>query len=365
VSVLQAAACALVLEDPDPAGSAQGASGRTGNQPYANPCGACCVSSIVVSGRAKSSWGSGYGGPMHVFVTGGTGAIGSHVIPALLAEGHTVTGLARTPAKAAMLTRQGARAVAVSIFDRPALTAAVAGHDAIANLTSAIPPMTRFMRAKAWQANDRVRTEGSAAVVDAALAAGVGRVVQESVSMLYRDQGADWIDEDQPIDRYPMARANIAAEASANRFTSAGGTGTVLRFGWFYGPGAAHSEQMLAQARHHIVLMVGPRHSYVSSIHVADAAAAVVASLRAPAGTFNVVDDEPLTKGDYAQALAAAACAAAWLRGPGRAALLFGSRLTSLTRSLRVSNMRFRATADWAPQYPSAREGWIAAAAVI
>jgi nucleoside-diphosphate-sugar epimerase len=86
-----------------------------------------------------------------------------------------------------------------------------------------------------------------------------------------------------------------------------------------------------------------------TSIHVADAAAAVVASLRAPAGTFNVVEDEPLTKGDYAHALAAAACAAAWLRGPGRAAVLFGSRLTSLARSLRVSNMRFRATADWAP----------------
>ena len=37
--------------------------------------------------------------------------------------------------------------------------------------------------------HDRVRTEGSAAVVDAALAADVGRVLQESVSMLYRDQG--------------------------------------------------------------------------------------------------------------------------------------------------------------------------------
>ncbi len=297
---------------------------------------------------------------MRVFVTGGTGAIGGHVVPVLVGQGHTVTALARTPEKAAVLTRQGAQAVTVSIFDRPALAAALAGHDAITNLASALPSTAQFMRARAWRDNDRVRTEGSAAVAGAALDAGVGLMVQESVSMLYCDRGASWIDEDMPIDSYPIARANIAAETNANGFTEAGGTGIVLRFGWFYGPGAAHSEQMLAQARHHIGLVLGPPDSYVSSIHVADAAAAVAAALHAPAGTFNVVDNEPLTKRQYAAALADAAGQAMWLRGPGRAALLFGDRLTSLTRSLRVSNARFRNATGWAPLYPSAREGWIA-----
>lgn len=302
---------------------------------------------------------------MRVFVIGGTGAIGGHVIPALIGGGHSVSALARTPEKAAALTKQGAKVVSVSIFDRSALTAAFAGHDAIANLASAIPPMTQFLRAKAWRDNDRVRTEGSAAVVDAALAAGAGRVVQESVSMLYPGRGSSWIDEDVPIEVFPMARANIAAESNANRFSGAGGTAIVLRFGWFYGPGASHSEQMLAQARHHIGFVLGSPDSYVSSIHMADAAAAVAAALNAPAGTFNIVDDEPLTKRDYAAALAAAAGKAMWLRGPGRAALLFGDRLTSLTRSLRVSNARFRAATGWAPRYPNARDGWLATATAI
>jgi nucleoside-diphosphate-sugar epimerase len=57
--------------------------------------------------------------------------------------------------------------------------------------------------------------------------------------MLYRDQGAGWVDEDAPIDHYPMARGNLAAEASVHRFSQAGGRGIVVRFGWFYGPGAA------------------------------------------------------------------------------------------------------------------------------
>jgi nucleoside-diphosphate-sugar epimerase len=302
---------------------------------------------------------------MRVFVAGGTGAVGGYAIPALVRAGHSVTALARTPEKAAALSAQGATPLSASLFDRSALTTAFNGHDAVVNLATAIPPMSRWMSAKAWRSNDRVRTEGSTAVVDAALAAGVDRLVQESVSMLYRDHGARWVDEDAPIDRYPMARGNLAAEANVHRFSEAGGTGIVLRFGWFYGQGATHSEQLFALARRHVGLVLGPPGSYVSSIHVADAGAAVAAALHAAAGTFNIVDDEPLTKREYADAMARAAGAAMWLRGPGRAALVFGDRLTSLTRSLRVSNARFMAAAGWAPRYLSAREGWIATAEAL
>lgn len=302
---------------------------------------------------------------MKVFVTGGTGAIGGHTVPALVRAGHTVTALARTAQKAALLRNQGAMPVEVSIYDRAALTEAFARHDAVINLATAIPPVAKFMQTKAWAGNDRVRTEGSAAIVDAAIAAGVPRVVQESVSMIYRDGGDTWIDEDCPTDNFPMAHANHAAEASANRFSSAGGVGVVLRFGWFYGPGARHSEQFFALARRHICVMMGPPDSYISSIHVSDGGAAVVAALMVPAGTYNIVDDEPLTKRAYADALAAAAGKSAWLRAPGRLALLLGDRSTSLTRSLRVSNARFRAASGWLPKYPSAREGWRATATAL
>jgi nucleoside-diphosphate-sugar epimerase len=194
---------------------------------------------------------------MRVFVAGGTGAVGGYAIPALVRAGHSVTALARTPEKAAALTAQGATPLSASLFDRSALTTAFNGHDAVVNLATAIPPMSRWMSAKAWRSNDRVRTEGSTAVVDAALAAGVDRLVQESVSMLYRDHGPRWVDEDAPIDRYPMARGNLAAEANVHRFSEAGGTGIVLRFGWFYGQGATQSEQLFALARRHVGLVWG------------------------------------------------------------------------------------------------------------
>ncbi|MPY79917.1 MAG: NAD(P)H-binding protein [Actinophytocola sp.] len=302
---------------------------------------------------------------MKVFVTGGTGAVGSHAVPALVRAGHSVTALARTPEKAATLRAQGATPVTVSLFDRAGLAKEFTGHDAVVNLATAQPSITQFLRASAWRETTRIRTKGSATVVDAALDAGVGRLVQESVAMLYPDRGDRWIDESVPVDPYPIARGNLAAEASARRFTEAGGGGVVLRFGLFYGPGARHSEQMLGLARHHVCTAIGPPGSYTPLIHMADAGAAVAHALDVPAGTYNVVDDEPLTTRDSAAALETAAGARAWLRVPGKAALLFGNRVASLTRSLRVSNARFRDATAWAPRYPSAREGWAATASAL
>ena len=76
---------------------------------------------------------------MKVFVTGGTGAIGRFVVPALHDAGHEVTALTRSDDKAAWLEGAGAHPVEVSLFDVDALTNAFAGRDAVANLATAIP----------------------------------------------------------------------------------------------------------------------------------------------------------------------------------------------------------------------------------
>lgn len=226
------------------------------------------------------------------------------------------------------------------------------------NLATALPSTATFVFAAAWRRNAWLRTHGSAALVDAAVHAGVGRFVQESVALVYRDNGSAWIDESWPTQAYPLARSNLAAEDSAERFTANGGAGVVLRFGWFYGPGARRSEQFLELARRtHVCVMLGRPEGYVSSIHVADAGAAVAAALTVPAGTYNVVDDEPLTKRAYADALARAAGVRARIRLPGPAALLLGNRTTSPTRSLRVSNAAFRHASGWRPTYPNASVG--------
>ena len=302
---------------------------------------------------------------MDVFVTGGTGAIGREAVKALVEDGHTVRALARSEEKARWLSEQGAEPVEVSLFDEDALAIAFDECQAVTNLASALPTTSQFIFPWAWRRNHRVRVQGSRAVANAAIKAGVEVLVQESVAMVYPDGGTAWITEDTPPDRFSIAEANLAAEQNAARFTTAGGAGVVLRFGWFYGPGARHAEEFFALARHGLCVSMGPDDSYVSSIHVADGGRAVAAALGAPPGIYNVVDDTPLTKRQYADALAHAAGKPARIRAPGRAARLLGDKTLGLRRSLRVSNQRFRDATGWQPQYPSAEEGWLDTAAIL
>ncbi|MBN2624992.1 MAG: NAD(P)-dependent oxidoreductase [Acidimicrobiales bacterium] len=295
---------------------------------------------------------------MKVFVTGATGAIGRPTVPLLTAAGHEVTAVVRSPEKRAQVETAGAAGVEVDLFDAAAVRQAVAGHDAVVNLVTNIPPMTQAGRPSAWATNDRLRREASAHLVDGAIAAGAARLVQESIVFSYPDSGERWIDaESTPPEPSPTVRSALVAEAQAQRFTDAGGTGVVLRFGMFYGPGLAHTEALLRLARRGLAYAGGRPGAYRSSIHVDDAAAAVVAALAVPAGTYDVVDDEPLTSAEYADVLAAAVGRRRYVRGPGRLMRLGGSTAEPLVRSQRVSNRRFRSVAGWSPRWASVADG--------
>ena len=295
---------------------------------------------------------------MKVFVTGGTGAVGRFVVPALVAEGHDVTVLARGAEKAAQVERQGGVPTQVDLFDPDGLATAVAGHQAVLNLATAIPPMRKMDQSDAWAANIRIRTEGSANLVEAALRGGVDRFVQESIAFTYGDRGDNWIDEDTPLETAGLTDVTTA-EANARRFAESrpGNVAVVLRFGWFYGPGSEQTASLVAAARGQAGPRFGPRDHWVGSLHFEDAAAAAVAALDARDGTYNVSDD-PVTWGEFAEALGRAVGEAPWLRVPERLASVFGDRAETLYRSQRVSNRRFREATGWASRYPSVREGW-------
>jgi len=302
---------------------------------------------------------------MKVFVAGGTGAVGRPSLPLLVAAGHEVTAVARGPAKQAQVEAAGAIPVAVDLFDAAAVAAAVTGHDAVVNLATNIPSIGRAARASGWTVNDRLRREASAHLVDAALAAGAGRFVQESITFTYPESGDRWIDAATATpEPTAVTESTLAAQAEVERFTAAGGTGVVLRFGMFYGPGSSHTATMLRMARWGLAYCGGAPGGYTSSIHVDDAATAVVAALGVPAGVYDVVDDRPLTRRQYADALATAAGRRRYVRGPGRVLRWGGAQAALLLRSQRVSNRRFREAAGWAPRWRGADEGLAALEAV-
>ena len=293
---------------------------------------------------------------MRVFVAGATGVAGKRAVARLVAAGHTVTGIARTPAKEALLASLGATSVRVSLFDAAALAAAVAGHDAVVNLATKIPPVAQMAKTSAWAENERIRREASGYLVDAAIAAGATVFVQESLAFLYGEHGDQVIDSSntQWMDT-PFTEAMRTAEANVTRFTAQGGRGVVLRFGRFYAPDSEQSMAVLRSARRGLLLDLGSADGYAPQIDADDVATAVVAALDAPAGVYDVVDDEPLTRGEQAKALATAVgrrrlwSAPRWL-APKSAAHLASSQ--------RVTNERFRAATTWQPYSPSVRAGY-------
>jgi nucleoside-diphosphate-sugar epimerase len=296
---------------------------------------------------------------MRVLVTGATGVAGRSAVAALVRAGHHVGAVTRGAAKAEAVRALGATPLEVDLFDAEAARDAVAGHDAVCNLATHIPPLTSAGRPSAWHENDRIRRVVSAHLVDAALAAGTVRLVQESIGFLYPDHGAEWIDEGLAPQPAVATQSALDAEANVARFTAAGRAGVVLRFAQFYGAATHHSRAMVTMARWlGLAPLVGALDGYVSSIHADDIGPAVVAALGARPGIYNVTDDEPLRRRELA-AVFAAALGKKRLWTPGRLlAKLGGATSEAVSRSHRLSNAAFRAATGWAPTVRSARDGW-------
>lgn len=292
-----------------------------------------------------------------IFVAGATGVLGRRAVAQLVEAGHDVTGIARSDEKAELVRSLGATPARVDLFDAGAIKDAVVGHDVVANLATHIPPLSKSAFGGAWQENNRIRSEGSRILVDAALAANASRYIQEAIAFMYDDRGDAWIDEDTPMIIPDLGKSQLDAEANAARFTAAGGVGVVLRLGQFYAPDAFHTTDMIKLTKRRVAPAVGDPDSYAPNIHIDDAGAAVVAALNAPAGVYNVVDDDPVTKREFAEVMARALGKKPPHFVPKTVVKAAGSKASYLMRSQRVSNRRFKEATGWSPRYPSVREG--------
>ena len=300
---------------------------------------------------------------MRIFVTGATGVVGRRVVPLLLDRGHSVSGVGRSPSKRALLEKQGAIAVDVDLFDPKSLRRSLGGHDAVVNLATHMPSSAmRMLLRWSWRENDRIRREASAALVNAALAAGVGRFIQESFAPVYEDGGDRWIDESWPLRPAAYNQTVLDAERSAERFTASGGIGIIVRFSVFYGADSRALHEIVRTIRSGWSPLPGDPSGFVSSISHDDAATAVVALLNAPNGPYNVTDDEPLRRSEWVDSLADALSVPHPRALPRLVTHFGGSTMRLLARSQRVTNAKLRSATGWSPRWPSVREGWPAIA---
>lgn len=296
-----------------------------------------------------------------IFITGATGVVGVHAVPMLIALGHEVTAIGRSPAKRANLESVGARAIELDVFDEDATRAALAGHDIVINLATHMPATAmQMMLPWKWKENDRIRRDGSAMLAHAARDAGVRRFMQESFAPIYEARGDEWIDERWRVRPAPYNRTTLDAERSALSYTEQGGEGIVLRFAGFYGPDALLRE-MIGVVKKGWSPMAGAPSAYWSSVEHEDAASAVVALVSAPSGIYNVCDDAPLARSEWIGTLAASIGATRPKPMPALLVALGGKSMELMSRSQRMSNAKLKAATGWAPKWGSAVEGLPAA----
>ena len=197
---------------------------------------------------------------MRLLITGGTGVLGRAFRPLAESAGHEF----------AMPKHEE-----LDLFDPSAVADAVRGADGVLHLATRIRSLEQISNPDAWRENDRLRTDASRILVDAAIAVGAEVYVQPTVTFVYpADCQAS---EDTPVGEVlPILRSALAAERQAERFARAGGRGVVLRLGLLDGPGTWFDQ---------------PMGDLGATLHVSDAGRALLSALSLPSGIYNVCRD--------------------------------------------------------------------------
>jgi len=194
---------------------------------------------------------------VRIFVAGASGVIGVRLVPLLVAGGHVVTGMTRSPDKSGLLRGLGAEPVVCDVFDAGALAKTLSGFgpDVVFHQLTDLPDHAGDIAAFGDR-NDRMRTEGTRNLLAAAAVAGAARVIAQSIS---------W--------ELPSPGRRAATAAHERAVLQAGGV--VIRYGQLYGPGTYYEGGPPPPPR----------------IHVDDAARLTLPTLAAPPGVTVVADD--------------------------------------------------------------------------
>ncbi len=310
---------------------------------------------------------------MKVFVAGATGALGRRLVPRMVAQGHDVTGMTRTPEKEGLLRELGAQPVVADALDPDAVAGAVAAAepDVIVHQLTALSgsiDLRHFERT--FAPTNRLRTEGTDNLLAAGRAVGARKFIAQSFAgWPFARTGGPVKSEDDPLDTDPPDQVRTTLEAILyleQAVTGADWTeGIALRYGGFYGPGTSLATEpegeQIAAVRGRKFPIVGGGHGVWSLIHIDDAAAATEAAVeRGRRGLYHVVDDEPAEVRELLPVLARAIGAKPPRRLPRwLARIMAGEAATVMMTEIRgASNAKAKRELGWEPGYASWRRGF-------
>ena len=300
---------------------------------------------------------------MRVLVVGAGGAIGTRLVPQLRGRGHEVIGSSRSSGNDARLRALGAEPIVLDALDAGVVREGLAAvrPDAIiyqATALSGLSDLKHFDRSFAQ--TNRLRTEGTDALLAAAREAGIRRFVAQSYAChRYARQGGPVKTEDDPLDPAPvpaMRQTEAAMDHLDQAVTGAGGI--ALRYGNFYGD---PDDGLVQAVRTRKFPIVGDGGGVWSFIHLDDAAAATILALcHDGPGIYNIVDDEPAPTSAWLPEMAKIIGAKPPQRFPRLLARLFAGQAPVVmgTESRGAANAKAKRELGWTLRYPSWRQGF-------
>ena len=308
---------------------------------------------------------------MRVFLAGATGAIGQRLVPLLIDVGHEVVGTTRTATKVDGLRLAGATPVILDGRDGEAVRRAVlqARPEVVVHqMTSLSGNLDMRHFADSFADTNRLRTETTDHLLQAALEAGAGRFIAQSFAGWPNEQrGGPIKTEEDPLNTTPPPEVKETLDAilylEAVTTGTSGIEGLALRYGGFYGPGQALGKggAMFAGVSARQVPIVGRGTGIWSFVHIDDAAMATALAVdRGAPGIYNVVDDEPAQVSEWLPYLADVLGAKPPRRVPVWLARMFvGEPLVSMMTKIRgSSNAKAKRELGWRPAYPTWRVGF-------
>ena len=296
---------------------------------------------------------------MKILIAGGTGAIGRPLIAELLAKGHAVVALTRSPEKAQVLLEQGVEPAIADVLDPDMVKAVLnrARPEVVIEQLTALPrTYTRESLRAAAVVNTRLRLEGGANVLAAAQAAGVRRYLRQSIAF-WEVPGPGLADEETPLafDASPAvaADARVVTELEHRLLGNPSVEGIALRYGFFYGPGTWFNPDgdVARQVRQQQFPIVGNGEGVWSWLHIEDAAIATVAAAeRGNPGIYLIAEDQPLAVREWLSAFARRLQAPApprisveeALKASGADAVYYGTQMRGVSNAKAKRELNFQ-----------------------
>lgn len=296
-----------------------------------------------------------------IFITGATGVLGTRVVKLLSEKNIKVVALSRSASNSLQLKQAGVEVVTGNLFNPDEMIAATKKCDAIFHFATHIPRKPIPNKLNDWKENDKIRTEGTKALLQAAVANNIKIFIQESVTILYGNKNGATVTSETPIAKEQIRWTKSAVEME-NMIRSEKRTGhVILRFGSFYSEDSWNTTYLFDSVRKRKMPIIGKGDFYWNLISVDDAANAVVYSLenfqRLKNKTINFSDFSPIQFKDFANGIAT-------LTGSKKpfsipfflAKLLMGKNIIGfITNSYRVQQDDI--ISDWKPKYRNYLEG--------